>query len=585
MELSPLSLLHRSPHPRLDRLLGRQTLTFAFATGCGSDPFERLFAKQSAVPSSFSGDCFAADLFLDSFVERCLSTRVPGSERRFNLRSLRQALAAPPANLEDIQFRQGIFLELKADPEMRNRCREAWRQIDGLRVALESAEMSKRIDPIARRLEILRQLDQILTQLDESFRGATSALRRISEFAAAATSSAGYQHLRQLLDYDDNLATLNLEVRLDRDGQIRTLAIVNQSENRTNPLYLSPLLRFWQRLVALMQGHGVRRREVVGRLIESVFDSVWPALLNLLELGLDLEFYLALDGFRDLCERRKLDCCLPTLVPLAGSSDGYCDSTAAPGGLAAVAEPSTKRSLRLEQVFNPFLLLEDRRPVPCDVELRTRGLVLLTGPNSGGKTRLLQSIGFVQLLAQSGAWVPARQASVPLRTGLFVSLVHESSSDQREGRLGTELMRIRRLFERIEFDQLVLLDELCSGTNPSEGEEIVELVISLLHELRPQAVITTHFLQFAQRLAQRPPVEGLSFLQVALDPHHVPLYQFIPGVASTSLAYLTAERLGVTRDALRTLIRSKRDPNGLPAPVSSHASRDAQEEPLLKAGV
>jgi DNA mismatch repair protein MutS2 len=532
-----LSLLYHHPCPRLDRLLGRQTLTFAFATGCGSDPFERLLSKQRSVPSCFSSDCFAPDLFLDAFVERCLATKLPGTERRFHLRSLRQALAAPPVSLADVTLRQGVFAELKTQPHVATACHEAWKAIDGLRVALESSEMSKRFDPIARRVEILRQLDQVVRKLADSFASSQSALRRIADFASAALTSPAYHHLEQLLDYDENLATLNVEVRIDRDGQIRTLAIVDQRENTDNPLYRNPLLRLWQRLSALFRGYSLRDREIIGRLIESVFDAIWLLILNLLELCLDLEFYLALDGFRALCDKRELDSCLPTIIA------------------AGTAEP-----LRLEQVYNPFLLLEERRPVPCDLELRSNGLTLLTGPNSGGKTRLLQSIGFVQLLAQSGAWVPARAAQVPLRTGLFVSLVHESSADQHEGRLGTELLRIRRLFERLDYDQLVLLDELCSGTNPSEGEEIVELVISLLTELRPQAVITTHFLQFAGRLAQHPPVSGLSFLQVALDPHQAPLYQFVPGVATTSLAHLTAERIGVTREALQMLIRSKRNP-------------------------
>lgn len=537
MENRPLSLLHRAPQHRLDPLLGRQTLTFAFATGCGSDPFERLLARQASNGSSFSSDSFAPDLFLDAFVERCLAVRLPGTERRFHLRSLRQLLASPATAIEDIEMRQEIFSELKSRPEMLIACRDAWKQIDGLRVALESSEMSKRFDPIARRIEILRQLDSVIRRLADSFASAGSSLHRISEFARATLGNSAYRSLEQLLDYDDNLATLDVEVRLDRDGQIRTLCIVSQRENHRNPLYRSPLLRFWQRLIALFHGYALRQREVVGRLIESVFDAVWPLLLDLLELALDLEFYLALDGFRALCEKKHLACCLPRMVTTQSH------------------EP-----LQLDQIFNPFLLLEERRPVPCDLRLDSCGLVLLTGPNSGGKTRLLQSLGLIQLLGQSGAWVPARSASVPIRTGLFVSLVHESSSDQCEGRLGTELLRIRRLFERLEFDQLVLLDELCSGTNPSEGEEIVELVISLLSELRPQAVITTHFLQFAERLAAHPPILGLSFLQVALDPHDAPLYQFIPGVAGTSLAHLTAERLGVTREALRTLLRSKRDP-------------------------
>ena len=549
MELPVLSLLHNIPYPRLERLLGRQTLTFAFATGCGSDPFERLLSKQASVPTHFASDCFAPDLFLDAFVERCLLSKLPGTERRFNQRALRHTLVHPPVSIQDVRLRQQIFAELSRTPKLLNACQATWKSIDGLRVALESTEMSKRFDPITRRVEILRQFDQLIRTLAKSFAGAQSALNRIADFAQTTLASAGYRELTQLLDYDENLATLNVEVRLDRDGQIRTLAVTNRRENTSNPLYRSPLVRFWQRLTALFYGYTVREREVVGRLIESVFDNTWAQMLNVIELGLDLEFYLALEGLRSLCEKRKLACCLPTLI------DG---ATTAP--------------LKLEQLYNPFLLLEERRPVPCDLELAGHGLVLLTGPNSGGKTRLLQSIGFVQLLAQAGTWVPARTARVPLRTGLFVSLVHESSANQREGRLGTELLRIRRLFERLEYGQLVLLDELCSGTNPSEGEQIVELVISLLTELRPQAVITTHFLQFAERLAKNPPVTNLSFLQVELDPCQSPLYQFVPGVATTSLAHLTAERLGVTREALLTLIRSKRDPERV------------ETEPILNAG-
>lgn len=73
-----------------------------------------------------------------------------------------------------------------------------------------------------------------------------------------------------------------------------------------------------------------------------------------------------------------------------------------------------------------------------------------------------------------------------------------------------ELMRIRRMFETLEVGSLVMLDELCSGTNPSEGEEIARLVISLLPELSTQVFVTTHLLSFAARLAEDRPIEALS---------------------------------------------------------------------------
>jgi len=243
-----------------------------------------------------------------------------------------------------------------------------------------------------------------------------------------------------------------------------------------------------------------------------------------------MEFYLASLSLRKLAQQSGLEMCLPEFKP-AGAA-----------------------RTEVEALFNPFLLLEERPPKSADLSAGECALVVITGPNSGGKTRLLQALALAQLLGQSGSFVPARRAALEVRHGLFVSLSHEVSSDQREGRLGTELLRIRRMFEQLRFGSLVILDELCSGTNPSEGEEIFELVVSLLAELEPQAFITTHFLQFASRLEKERPVSRLEFLQVELDTQQNPTYGFVPGVATTSLAERTAERLGVTREALRELV-------------------------------
>ena len=79
-------------------------------------------------------------------------------------------------------------------------------------------------------------------------------------------------------------------------------------------------------------------------------------------------------------------------------------------------------------------------------------------------------------------------------------------------------------------------------------------VVSLLAEVRPLAFISTHFLQFAGRLQREHTSETLEFLQTELDQHLEPTYKFVPGVASTSLALKTAERLGVTREALQKLV-------------------------------
>jgi DNA mismatch repair protein MutS2 len=226
--------------------------------------------------------------------------------------------------------------------------------------------------------------------------------------------------------------------------------------------------------------------------------------------------------------------------------------------LGAGQRRTDSETSELRALFNPLLLLEPRPPRPADVSVSAQGLVIITGPNSGGKTRLLQALGLAQLLAQAGLFVPATSARLVVREGMFVSLIQEATADQPEGHLGMELMRIRHLFEELAPNSLVIMDELCSGTNPSEGEEIFRLVVDLLAELEPQAFITTHFLRFAGDLERERPLERLEFLQVELDAHHEPTYGFVRGVAKTSLAGKTAERLGVTREALAALVDQKR---------------------------
>jgi DNA mismatch repair protein MutS2 len=221
--------------------------------------------------------------------------------------------------------------------------------------------------------------------------------------------------------------------------------------------------------------------------------------------------------------------------------------------------PGSEGGVEISRLYNPLLLAGKSRPVPCD--LRTAhgdAVVVVTGPNSGGKTRLLQSIGLAQLLGQAGLFVTAEKAVLPQLSGMFVSLIEEAKSDQPEGQLGMELLRIRRLFEGLGFNSLVLLDELCSGTNPSEGEEIARLVISLLPELKSPVFLTTHLLNLATKLQEEPPVPHLQFLQVELDHAERPTYGFLPGVAKTSLAHKTAARLGVTQGELSELIAKKK---------------------------
>lgn len=533
--LPPPDLLEATPRLRLDARLFAETLTFAFATGSSPEAFERVLRSYQPGESSFDAELFARDLFVKDLVSRCLCASTEKRDRYPLLqRPLFALLTHPSAAAETLAFRHQVLRELTRGPEAAKPVEAAWGEIRYLFELFQGGERARHGAAVARRLDILRALKNTIEKLEDAFGGACGPLARVRDFTSGVKASDAWAHLASLLDYENNLATVDLRLRLGHDGEIRSFAIVRVEENQKNPWYVSPLGRFVSRLALLLRGLNVRSSELLGRLVESVFDEMQDVWLYLYQLMLDFEVYLAALRFRALAKSKGLDVALPELQR---------------------AEDSRPSSF--ERLFNPFLLLESGSPVPCDMEHGGRAITIITGPNSGGKTRLLQAVGLSQLLAQAGLFVPARAARLSLRTGMFVSLVQQAEAEQSEGRLGTELLRIRRLFESLPRGGLAILDELCSGTNPTEGEEIFQLLIELLGELSPAAFISTHFLGLAARLERERPVE-LTFLEVELGPNGKATYRFTPGVAKTSLARGVAERLGVTRESLRALLDQRR---------------------------
>jgi DNA mismatch repair protein MutS2 len=475
-------------------------------------------------------------------------------------------LRRPPVDPRDTAFRQAIAAELGDSEVLRRQLAELHASLARLRTLLDAGHVAP-IEGVRRKLDVLAVTREAIELMAGGF-AASSGLSRLQALGRELQASAEFDRLGQLLDFERHVATVDVRLRVGADGTMRDFEVLALRPNRQNPLVPSALRRFLSRLWAFVRGHRVRENEVLIRLVDDVFRSVESGILTCLLLTGEVELYLATLSFRDLCEGKGLEVCLPELVD--------------PPALDASA--SERRYA--EGLFNPLLLLQGIVPEPCDLRTDAHdGVVVVTGPNSGGKTRLLQAIALTQLLGQSGCYVPARRARLVRAPSIFVSLVDDTAADQREGRLGTELMRIRHAFELLEPGSLVVLDELCEGTNPTEGEAIFEMVLGLLPRLRPQVFITTHFLGLAARLEADPPVAGLSFLRVELDERERPTYRFVPGVAPSSLAIGVAERLGVTREALAALVEDKaneaRRPDAAPPsePPGATAGDDADRDP------
>ncbi len=525
-------LLYQRP-PRQEVVSGvSEALTFGFARGVDAGRLARLTAPTLA-ESNFRPESFVQDLFLDELVQGAFPLFVRDKRLDEGASFFRSALAVPPKSEDDILFRQKILTELVEQPERRDLVESAYLSISAFRDALcGSDHFNAKTVGVRRRIDILTALRRAMHDLESATGSSRSGLERVARWIESFRQSERYQRLEHLLDFEDGRTVLETRLQVGYDGDLRCFDVVGTTELDYKPFPRGRFLRFCRKIVSLLKGYRFSEEDVMSRLLDQVFSGLEEEVVCLLGLSRHLEFYLRALGFRSLVQERGLSVCLPQF------SDG-------------AVQPR-----RLVGLFNPWLCAQGVDVVPCDLlQQEARVTTIITGPNSGGKTRLLQSLAITQLLAQGGLFVPAKEARIPLVEQLFLSLLEHAQAAQAEGRLGLELMRIRQVFETSGPRALVIMDELCSGTNPSEGERIFDMVLDLFHELGPQVVITTHFLDYAARLKSQGS-DFLQFLQVEIGPREVPTYQFVDGVADTSLARNTAARLGVTREELLGLIES-----------------------------
>ena len=226
-------------------------------------------------------------------------------------------------------------------------------------------------------------------------------------------------------------------------------------------------------------------------------------------------------------------------------------------------------------------LLDGATAVPLDLALGegVRGVVV-TGPNTGGKTVALKTVGLLSLMAQSGLHVPAAEGSVfPMRDLVLCDIGDGQSIAENLSTFSSHMTNIIGVLAKASPDSLVLLDELGSGTDPAEG---MGLAVAILEELCCRGclfVVTTHYPEVKTFAARR---EGLENARMAFDRQNLkPLYRLEMGEAGESCAIYIAERLGMPE---RILKNAEKAAYGAGAPAKAElADFAAQTAPAPRA--
>ncbi len=382
---------------------------------------------------------------------------------------------------------------------------------------------------------IFERIDGILNKFGKIKDTASPELARIrsekikkqSGVSRKMASILNHARMEGLVDSDANIAIRDgravIPVPATNKRKISGIVLDESSTGKTSFIEPAEIVEINNEIKELEYAE---RREIT-RILLAFSDSIRPYIEDLLYsytfLGI-IDFIRAKAKFA-----LKINACLPTM--------------------------ETKPVVKWENATHPLLYLqhseEGKEVVPLDIELnKDQRIVLISGPNAGGKSVCLQTVGLLQYMFQSGLLIPVDESStVGIFQHIFIDIGDQQSIENDLSTYSSHLMNMKYFLKNGNRDTLILIDEFGTGTEPALGGAIAESVLKKFNEDQFKGVITTHYTNLKHYASG---VEGIENGAMQFDTHRIkPLFKLLIGQPGSSFAFEIARKIGLPEDLLQ----------------------------------
>ena len=216
-------------------------------------------------------------------------------------------------------------------------------------------------------------------------------------------------------------------------------------------------------------------------------------------------------------------------------------------------EPSinTERIIHMVDARHPLMDKNIAVPLQFDIGENARGIVI-TGPNTGGKTVAIKTVMLNSIMAQSGLHVTCKQADICMNSSYLCDIGDGQNLSENLSTFSAHIVNVLNVLREVDENSFIIMDELGSGTDPTEGMGIAIAILEELKKSRANFLVTTHYPEVKEYAAK---TEGILNARMEFDKETLrPTYQMITGQAGESCAFYIADRLGMPQSMLKVAI-------------------------------